>query len=30
MNFEATVRNNIPSNMIQPRRAQIYVGFQCH
>lgn len=30
MNFESTVRKNIPNNAVQPRRAQIYVGFQCH
>lgn len=30
MNFENTVIKNIPGGMKQPRRAQIYVGFQCH
>lgn len=27
---EKIVKENLPKNIIQPRRAQIYVGFQCH
>ena len=30
MNFTNTVISNTPHNLIQPRRGQIYVGFQCH
>lgn len=30
MIFENTIRNNLPDGIIQPRRGQIYVGFQCH
>lgn len=29
-NFIHILKQNIPSNLIQPRRGQIYVGFQCH
>lgn len=30
MVFENIIRNNLPVGMKQPRRGQIYVGFQCH
>lgn len=30
INFENTIRKNLPKDIIQPRRAMIYVGFQCH
>lgn len=30
LNFKHILQKNIQTNIIQPRRAQIYVGFQCH
>lgn len=30
MNFEATIKKYIAKDVIQPRRAMVYVGFQCH
>ena len=30
MDFENTVRKNLPLGIRQPHRGQIYVGFQCH
>jgi molybdenum cofactor biosynthesis enzyme MoaA len=30
LNFEKIIKQNLPKNIIQPRRAQAYVGFQCH
>ena len=28
--FTKTIKSAIPTNTLQPRRSQIYVGFQCH
>lgn len=30
INLENLIKKNISTNIVQPRRAQIYVGFQCH
>lgn len=30
LNFERMVAKSIPKDVVQPRRGQIYVGFQCH
>ena len=30
MNFSNITKDSIPSDLIQPRRGQIYVGFKCH
>ena len=30
INFENIIRKNLPKDIIQPRRAMVYVGFQCH
>lgn len=30
INFENIIRKNLPKTIMQPRRAMIYVGFQCH
>lgn len=30
LNFKSILQKNIPKDAVQPRRAQIYVGFQCH
>lgn len=30
LNLERTIRENLPRDIVQPRRAQVYVGFQCH
>ena len=30
LNFEHIIKENISKNLIQPRRGQIFVGFQCH
>lgn len=30
INFKKKLIENLPKNILQPRRAQIYVGFQCH
>ena len=30
LQFEHTVLQNIPKGIVQPRRAPVYVGFQCH
>lgn len=30
INFQHLVQNNIPKNLKQPHRSQIYVGYKCH
>lgn len=30
MTFETTIKKYLPRGIIQPRRAMVYVGFQCH
>ena len=30
INFENIIRKNLSKDIIQPRRAMVYVGFQCH
>lgn len=30
IDFSKTILNNLPMDIVQPRRGQIYVGFQCH
>lgn len=30
VNFKNIIAKNIPKGIVQPRRSQIYVGFQCH
>ena len=30
LNLERTIRENLPRDIVQPKRAQVYVGFQCH
>lgn len=30
INFQELIRKNLDRNLIQPRRSQIYIGYQCH
>lgn len=30
IDFHNLIKKNIPKNLLQPRRSQIYVGYQCH
>lgn len=30
LDFTKTIRSAIPRDVVQPRRSQIYIGFQCH